>query len=555
MADPSNSTVFHVLAEALRTSNLSDLERQRLWLQATSGTQANSVPASHIPRSVARQSRAHVSQYALDLSRSRSAPLPPAANNNQDFGVDMTLTLSAQPTVGDNYMLCSQPGDQFLRPIGQSINGGNLVDGMTVYTPQEFIDTCIDPSIPSLSLSTSFNQSQQNADQVMQNVQWCPSLAGSMSPSIHSAGAMTPATMPSSGMSRLPSYDPQFLDIATLHMQPFPSPQPVLYEDGASPFPFSDFDVVNSNINACLNASLPLVGSSNQDFPSSYAPVSAPSFPLEASQHSFEDTNTQRSTSISSASSATSSDTTIVIASQQTRPRHLRRARELAVHSTRPLAPKTQTQSPSPTQSATTSPSNTPAPRAIPKSTSARRPTRAKVFCQHCNSQPTGFRGVHELERHVLRYHSRVRKGFICVDASDDGKFLSKCKKCKGRKVYGAYYNAAAHLRRAHFYPRQKGGCKEGDRERRGGIGGGDDPPMDVLKTWWIREVDVVNGKVVGEGRAVGGEEEPGMDVDVDAEEVNTQQDGLSGRFQVYEDVAMSGRMQDWEFEQFIEQS
>jgi hypothetical protein len=44
------------------------------------------------------------------------------------------------------------------------------------------------------------------------------------------------------------------------------------------------------------------------------------------------------------------------------------------------------------------------------------------------------------------------------------------------QKQYGAYYNAAAHLRRAHFSP------------HRGGKASGDWPPMSVLKDW-MREV------------------------------------------------------------------
>ncbi|TDZ37567.1 Metallothionein expression activator [Colletotrichum spinosum] len=53
---------------------------------------------------------------------------------------------------------------------------------------------------------------------------------------------------------------------------------------------------------------------------------------------------------------------------------------------------------------------------------------------------------------------------------------LSKCKACVTQKRYGAYYNAAAHLRRAHFNP------------HRGGKASGDWPPMTILKDW-MREV------------------------------------------------------------------
>lgn len=112
------------------------------------------------------------------------------------------------------------------------------------------------------------------------------------------------------------------------------------------------------------------------------------------------------------------------------------------------------------------------------------------MHCNQCNERPNGFRGTHELERHIARKHAPTRKAFICVDSSLDGKFLAQCKHCRNKKQYGAYYNAAAHLRRAHFHPRKKGRKAKGD-EKRGGIGGGDHPPMDYLKQHWIKEVEV----------------------------------------------------------------
>jgi hypothetical protein len=70
---------------------------------------------------------------------------------------------------------------------------------------------------------------------------------------------------------------------------------------------------------------------------------------------------------------------------------------------------------------------------------------------------------------------------------------LSQCKACsKQQKKYGAYYNAAAHLRRAHFNPKSKAGnskSKTLSDERVGGKGGGDWPPMNELKLW-MKEVE-----------------------------------------------------------------
>ncbi|KAL9122924.1 MAG: hypothetical protein Q9187_000521 [Circinaria calcarea] len=118
------------------------------------------------------------------------------------------------------------------------------------------------------------------------------------------------------------------------------------------------------------------------------------------------------------------------------------------------------------------------------------RPIHEKVKCTKCNEKPDGFRGPHELQRHIDRAHRMLRKVWICVDVSQNKDFLANCKACRQKKTYGAYYNAAAHLRRTHFNKRQKGRKGKGkNEEKRGGKGGGEYPAMDVLKMW-MKEID-----------------------------------------------------------------
>lgn len=133
------------------------------------------------------------------------------------------------------------------------------------------------------------------------------------------------------------------------------------------------------------------------------------------------------------------------------------------------------------------------------------RPQHPKLYCTLCDEFPQGFRGEHELRRHCDRAHANQRKVWICVDPGpifEEGgnppRPLNICKQCKQRKQYNVYYNAAAHLRRAHFNPRKRGRKARGEnRESRAGKAGGDWPAIDWLKSnGFLKEIEVSDDQI-----------------------------------------------------------
>ena len=116
------------------------------------------------------------------------------------------------------------------------------------------------------------------------------------------------------------------------------------------------------------------------------------------------------------------------------------------------------------------------------------RPKHDRVYCKQCDDHPDGFRGEHEFRRHQDRQHPKPVKKWVCVqpqqglpDIVKPFIPLSKCKACtKQKRKYRAYYNAAAHLRRAHFRPTTK------EERKRGGYPGGGWPSMADLKVYMM---------------------------------------------------------------------
>ncbi|OAA63993.1 C2H2 finger domain protein [Cordyceps fumosorosea ARSEF 2679] len=151
------------------------------------------------------------------------------------------------------------------------------------------------------------------------------------------------------------------------------------------------------------------------------------------------------------------------------------------------------------------------------------RPPLRRVYCTHCNDYPEGFRGEHELRRHTHARHAALVRRWVCREPPRrhpnqpwTSVPLNTCKSCMAQKSYGAYYNAAAHLRRAHFPP------------TRNGKSASDWPSMSVLKEW-MQEVCVApdsasEAKGKGKGRATSDGQIVDLDSDDEMEDVNGQE-------------------------------
>jgi hypothetical protein len=404
------------------------------------------------------------------------------------------------------YSDVSMRQQQALQPIPEAAAYSHA--SMTEWSPHDYVSNCIEPTSSSSLPSSLPMHSQQMHAQLTPTLQWCSSSDGSTAPSTPSTALMTPVTQTSNTMSRQSSCNTHFLDeTSMLRIQSDSScTLPILSEDGVSFFPF---DVESKSVTHCVDPSLfptHFAGSANEAFFSPVHSVSASASQALASAENmpYLAEDMRRSASItSSEGNASDASAPSSISSRQSR-----REREInALAAARKIAPKAiesidETESaPSNQMARIQSEDGSSKTVGVISKTPYVRPQHPKIMCPLCQERPEGFRGTHELDRHIARAHATRRKGYICVDFSPDKKFLASCKHCRNKKVYGAYYNAAAHLRRAHFHPRKRGRKGKND-EKRGGIGGGDHPAMDYLKQHWIKEVEIDNNTASSPGSA-----------------------------------------------------
>lgn len=378
-----------------------------------------------------------------------------------------------------------------LYPTMQQVSESE-VPGLHEYTPSEYVDSLSNPSSAS-SMQSAHIPGHQDSNRLsasQSSYTWSPPSDGSASPSTPTTGEITAESTFTSDMSRQSSFSTQLMgELSMMRLQSHPSSvSDVLSEDylpHSSPY---------NSISASNNDRSHFVHSTDRTItgPISGNTFSPADFSFCVSEYQSDLVeDMKRSTSNESNKSSSSSHS-----------RHLRRRQEQIAHGSRPIAPKEAiekhnvaavSRQASSTHKMMRVQSQDGSSKDVAAITKAPyiRPSHPKIMCPHCSEYPDGFRGEHELRRHTERAHALIRKVWVTVDASLDKKFLANCKQCRSGKKYGAYYNAAAHLRRAHFHPRKRGRKGKHD-EKRGGKGGGDDPPMDVLKQKWMKEVEIV---------------------------------------------------------------
>ena len=378
-----------------------------------------------------------------------------------------------------------------LYPTMQQVSESE-VPGLHEYTPSEYVDSLSDPSRAS-SMQSAHIPGHQDSNRLSapqsSSYTWSSSSDGSVSPSTPTTGEITAESTFTSDMSRQNSFRTQLMgELSMMRLESHHSSVSDVLSEDYLPHssPCNSISVSNNDRSHFVHPT-----GRTSTGPISENAFSPADFSFCVSEYQSDLVeDMKRSASNESNKSSSSSHS-----------RHSRRRQEQIAHGSRPIAPKAiekhnvaavarQASSTHKMMRVQSQDGSSKDVAAITKAPYI-RPSHPKIMCPLCSEYPDGFRGEHELRRHTERAHAPIRKVWVTVDASLDKKFLANCKQCRSGKKYGAYYNAAAHLRRAHFHPRKRGRKGKHD-EKRGGKGGGDDPPMDVLKQKWMKEVEFV---------------------------------------------------------------
>ena len=431
------------------------------------------------------------SQQSTSMTRKRSnlssSGLPPVADPSR---------IASQIPIKDWQANDDEPFSSFkMQRTASGRRPLHRVSELTVFDPEEYLRSTASPIDPisDKQRAIPWQMPQEAARRLSQSSgQQSPCsnrFSFSPSPTAQMSGALTDATTLSHAMSRQGSYANSSmcggLQMLKIHSQRSSVSDLYLPEE-RSPLQVDSMQTASSDCAVDMSDFdhshlLYHTGGVSQDSAPQAFPVSSPIVVPSLLSFTVEDDHDMKRSSSNDSNTSTMS-------------RVSRRRKEQLAQSGRPIAPKlsekdlalSQKSSPSDCQMIRIKSADGSSKElmAIARNNYS-RPQKEKVKCTMCNKRPNGFRGDHELHRHIERHHCPSRKVWVCVDSSMDKTRLSKCKACCAQKEYGAYYNAAAHLRRVHFHPRPKGRKGKGStEEKRGGKGGGDSPSMEFLKSW-----------------------------------------------------------------------